>query len=134
MTRRSLAGCLAAGMLLTTLAGCSEDESPAICSDVDSLRSSVEAVTDTDIDQGSLATLQDDLGAVRSDLSKVKSDAEDEFAPEIDDVEQAASSLSASIEAAVAAPAPQTVATVATAVQALGSALGTLDDAVDSTC
>lgn len=137
MMRRSVLWCLPVGTLVLamTLAGCGEDEeSPAICSAVDSLKSSVDEVTDLEVDRDSLATLQDDLDDVREDLSEVKSDAADEFGAEIDTVEQAASSLTSSIDAAIASPTPETIATVGTAVQGLGASLASLDDAVESTC
>lgn len=136
MTRRPLLWRLPVGTLLlaATLTGCSEDENPAICSSVDALKSSITDVTDVDIDQQALATLQGNLTQVQTDLEKVKSDAQDEFATEIDAVDQATSSVSSSLDAATATPSAQTVAAVGTAVQALGTSLTNLQDAVESTC
>jgi hypothetical protein len=133
--RRPLLWCLPAGTLLlaATLTGCSEDD-PAICSSVDALRSSIGDVKDVSVDQDSLATLQDDFTQVQTDLKQVKSDAADEYATEIAAVEQAASSVSSSLDAAVATPSPETLLAVGTAVQALGAALTSLDNAVESTC
>ena len=136
MTRRPLLWRLPVGTLLlaATLTACSDDENPAICSDVDALRSSVADVTDVDIDQQALAALPDDLAQVQADLTKVKSDAKDQYATEIDAVDQAASSVSSSLDAATATPSPAAVVDVGTAVQALGAALKDLDGAVESTC
>lgn len=51
-----------------TVAGCGEDEPPAVCSAVDALKASVADVTTVDLDQGALAELQDNLTLVQSDL------------------------------------------------------------------
>jgi hypothetical protein len=129
----SLAG--SAALLATlTLAGCSEAETPAVCSSVDSLTASVTDLTSVNIDQGALKTLQDNFTRVRSDLSKVKSDAKEEYATEIDALDQAASSVSSSLDAATAAPSVQTVTAVGVAVESLGTSLTALEDAVSSTC
>lgn len=142
MMNRASAPILAAGFLLmaTITAGCAQDEPPAqvepaaICSAVDSLKASVEDVTSVDLDQGALADLQDNLTQVQSDLGQVKDDAKDEYATEIDAVEQAAASVGSSVEAATASPSAQAITDVGTAVQALGASLRALDDAVESTC
>ena len=45
-----------------TLAGCGgDDETPAVCSSVDSLKASVADLKDVDLDQNALTTLQDDF-------------------------------------------------------------------------
>jgi hypothetical protein len=67
--------------------GCGEDQSPAVCSAVDDLKASVADVTTVDLDEGALRELQDNLSQVQSDLTKVKDDANDEFADEIDSFE-----------------------------------------------
>ncbi|WP_193509402.1 hypothetical protein [Cryobacterium sp. BB736] len=142
MMKRATAPIVAAGLLLmaTITAGCAQDEPPAqdepaaICSAVDSLKASVEDVTNVDLDQGAMADLRDNLNQVQSDLGKVKDDAKDEYATEIDAVEQAAASVGSSVEAATTSPSAQAITDVGTAVQALGASLRALDDAVESTC
>src|SRR4051812_25238929 len=69
-----------------TVAGCgagSEDDGAAICSSVASLKSSVGDITDVKINRDSLATLQDKVDKLRSDLSKVRTDAKKEYAAEV---------------------------------------------------
>jgi hypothetical protein len=142
MINRATAGFLAAGFLLTATftAGCAQsqppaqEEPPAVCSAVDSLNASVEDVTTVDLSQGALAELKDNLTQVQSDLGKVKDDAKDEYATEIDAVEQAAASVGSSVDAATTSPSAQAITDVGTAVQALGASLRALDDAVESTC
>ncbi len=76
-----------------TVSGCGGSSKPAICSDVDSLKSSITDLRDVKLEAGALATLQSDLTKVQSDLSKVKSEAKTQYAAEISSVEQAAASL-----------------------------------------
>jgi outer membrane murein-binding lipoprotein Lpp len=138
MMRRSCARVLSVSALLLAsamLAGCSGDEdTPAICSSVDSLKASVADVTNVDLNPAALTTLQDNVDQVRSDLSQVKSDADDQYPTEIAGVDQATSSVTSSLDAATASPSAQTIAAVATSVQALGTSLTALNDAVKSTC
>ena len=137
MMRSRLARHPAAAVVLLvslTVAGCGEDESPAVCSDVDALKASVAKVTDVDLDENALATLGDNLTQVRADLIEVKDAAEDEYASEIDAVDQAFASVGSSLEAATTSPSAQAVSDVGTAVQALGTSLSALVDAVESTC
>jgi hypothetical protein len=121
-------------MASSTVAGCGGSSKPAICSDVDSLKSSVTELRDVKLEAGALATLQSDLTKVQSDLSEVKSEAKSQYAAEINSVEQAAASLSTNLKAASATPSVQSLAAVATNVSALGASLSALQDAVSSTC
>lgn len=123
-------------VLVATLTGCGggDDDTPAICSSVDSLESSVAEVGDIDIDADALATLQEDLDQVQSDLSQVLSDAQDEYADEVDSVDDAASLLGTTLEAAAAEPTGDSLAAVAAAIKALDASLGSLVEAVKSSC
>jgi hypothetical protein len=135
--RSRLARSLAASAFLLApliVAGCGEAESPAVCADVDALKASVAAVTDVDLDRNALATLQDRLTQVRSDLGEVKDSAADEYASEIDALDQAFASVGSSLDAAITSPSAQAVSDVGTAVRALGASLSALVDAVESTC
>ena len=117
-----------------TVSGCGGSSKPAICSDVDSLKSSITDLRDVKLEAGALATLQSDLTKVQSDLSKVKSEAKTQYAAEISSVEQAAASLGTNLKAASDTPSVASLAAVATDVSALGAALSALQDAVSSTC
>jgi ribosomal protein S20 len=126
-------------VLVVTLSGCGAGEddtpaTPAVCSSVDALRSSVAAVTDVQVERGALDALQKALDEVRSDLSTVVKDAEREYADEVDTVEEAMSDVGKSLDAAVSAPTAANVAAVGAASRALGTSLSALVDAVDSTC
>jgi len=117
-----------------TVSGCGDDEPAAVCSDVDALQASVDAVTTVDLGQGALAELQDNLTDVQSDLTALKDSAADEYETEIDAVDEAATGVGSSLEVAVASPSAQAVTDVGTAVQALGTSLSGLEEAVRSTC
>ena len=136
--RRWWAGALV--VLVATLAACGsgsgsgEDDTPAVCSSVDALQSSVAALTEVQVGRGALDTLQKDFDKVRTDLSTVVKDAKREYADEVDTVEEAMSDLGKSLDAAVSTPTGPNIAAVGAASQALGTSLSALVDAVDSTC
>lgn len=123
-------------VLVATLSGCGagEDDTPAVCSSIDDLRSSVAALTDVQVERGALDTFQKAFDKVRSNLSTVVKDAKREYADEVDAVEEAMSDLGTSLDAAVSGPTAANVAAVGAASQALGTSISTLVDAVDSTC
>lgn len=87
-----------------------------------------------DISQGALTELQNNLTQVKSDLAKLKVEAKDDFATQIDAVEQASASVSSSIDTAKTSPSVQAIIDVGTRVRALGTALTALTDAVKSSC
>lgn len=126
----------AAAVLLASLslAACGSDEPPAVCSSVDALEASVAALTSVQVEPGALTQLRDDFAQVQSDLGRVRDDAGEEFASEIDSVEQSTASVGASLEAAVTSPSTQAISDVGAAVQALGTSLSALEEAVTTTC
>ena len=125
-------------VLAATLAGCGsgsgEDDTPAVCSSVDALQSSVATLTDVKVEKGALDTLQKDADKVRSNLSTVVKDATREYADEVDTVEEAMSDVGKSLDAVVSAPTAANVAAVGAASKALSTSVSALVDAVDSTC
>ncbi|POH74770.1 hypothetical protein [Arthrobacter glacialis] len=91
-------------------------------------------MTTVDLSQGALTELQNNLTQVKSDVAKLKVDAKDEFATQIDAVEQASASVSSSIDTAKTSPSVQAIADVGTGVRALRTSLTALNDAVKGTC
>jgi hypothetical protein len=118
----------------TGLTACGGNDTPAVCADVQALKSSVAKVADVKLDQGALETLRTDLAAVQSDLTELKSSAASQYSGEVDAVDQDTASLRTKLQAAVDAPSAQTVSAVGAAVRALGTSLTALKDAVASTC
>lgn len=116
------------------IAGCGTDEPPAVCSSVDALQASVEDVTSVDIAEGALAELRDNLAQVQSDLGTVRDDAADAYHDEVDSVEQAAAFVGTSVETGITSPSPDALTEIGTGVEALGSSLSVLKDAVAGSC
>jgi len=86
------------------------------------------------VEKGAMVTLRDALTKVQTDATRVVSDAKSEYANEVDAVEAATTTVAASLKAATTTPSAQTLTTVRTAVQTLGTSLTALNDAVKSTC
>src|SRR5262245_35340123 len=106
VNQRLHAGLLVSGLLMTvlTVSGCGGKDKPAVCSDVDTLKSSVTALTDIKVDQGALDKLQSQLTQVQDDYAQLKSDAKSEFSSELSAVDSAAASAKSSVQAASADP------------------------------
>lgn len=119
----------------TALSSCaSGSDNPALCSSLDSLKSSVAGLTDIQINGDTLANVQDTLDQVQSDLRQVKDDASDEYSLEVDAVDQATSELNSNLDDAVTTPSVEAASAVATSVRAVGTSLNSLADAVKNTC
>ena len=135
-SRLSALGPVAAAIVLSVggLTACGGNDTPAVCSDVQALKSSVAKVSDLTLDQGALQTLQSDLAAVQSNLTKLKESAASQYSDEVDAVDHDTAALRTKLQAAVDAPSAETIAPVASAVRTLGTSLTALKDAVASTC
>ena len=125
----------AATLLLTaSIAACSNDK-PAVCTSVDSLKSSVDDLKNVDVtSSGAVGDLQTALSSVEDNLADVKSDAKSEFSTQIDAVDTAVASLKTSIDSATTDPSAANVAAVAAAAPTATTALQTLISDVQSTC
>ena len=91
-----------------------------MCSDVDALRASFDELRNVEVSQAGLSKLKGDLAQVKSDVSDVVDSATDEYADEVDAVEQAASTLGTHLSAATDAPSASTFAPLRADLQALG--------------
>src|SRR5687767_14221930 len=92
MTWTTIATWTASTVLATgLLVGCGGGEhAPAVCSDVEALGASIDELTNVDLRQDGPSTLKDAFDQVMSDLGEVKKSATDEYADEVDAVDQAA--------------------------------------------
>ena len=131
---RALRVTLASLLTLLAVSACSGNDTPAVCSDVDALKTSVSALTDVKVEQGALSELQSKLTAVQQDLAKLKTDAKSEFSTQLDGVDTSAEAFKSSLEAAVANPTATTLSAVVPPLQSFGTALTDLESAVDKTC
>ena len=124
--------------MLPVAAGCGSDsesdEPPAVCSSVEALEASVASVTTVDLDRGALTELRDNVSQVESDLRTVVDDAGDEYAAEIDALEQAVGAVGSSVRAAITAPSSQAITDVGASIEQLGTSVSSLQEAVASTC
>ena len=106
-----------------------------VCSDIDALKSSIDDLTNIDVSQAGLSSITDGLQQVQTDLSALKDNVgSGPLASQVDDLDQAVSSLSTSASAAVATPSVATLATVATDLGAVGSSLSALQQAAADVC
>jgi hypothetical protein len=121
-------------MLAASLTACGQGK-PAVCTSVNDLKSSVQKVKKIDpTSSGALSQLQTDLKTIKSNLTKVKSDAKSQFATQISNVENSYSSVKSSIQTAAANPSAATLGAAATSLQSLGTAISTLVKDIEATC
>lgn len=130
--RRTTASVLCLVGLAAGVAACGGQ--PAVCDDVDALRTSVDHLKNVQIGDNALATLSTDLKDVQSQLKQFKQDASGQYSSQIDAVQKEVDALRSSVEQATTNPSATSFTEVTSDVRALGSALGSLDDAVSSTC
>lgn len=102
----------------------------AVCADLDALRASLGDLEDVGLDQGGLSDLTAELSDIRSQLDELAADAKDEYSSEVDELRARADDLTASLEAASGDPSVDSLAEVRTGIQAFGSAVKDLGDAV----
>jgi hypothetical protein len=121
-------------VLVPGVAACGGKDKPAVCSDVDSLKTSIGNVKDVQIGQGALGKIGDSLDQVKQDLSKLKTDAKQQYGSQLDQVQQALDSVSSSLTTAKNSPSVTSLTGVAAAVSSVVSGLESLEKAVSSTC
>ena len=125
---------LTAVLLTAGLTGCSND-SPAVCSSVNDLKSSIESLKNIDITSGNaVQDLKDGLTAVGKDLDKVKKDADDKFSTQADGVESALDALKTGVQEAIANPSAAAIAAVGTTLSTFATAVQTLVEDIKATC
>lgn len=111
------------------------DDAPAVCGSVDDLRTSIDDVREIDLTaSGAVDELQSGLGTVEGNLADVKSDAQEEFSPEIDAVDTSLDGLKTAVDAAKTDPTAETLAAAAAALADFGTNAEALVDDVQSTC
>jgi hypothetical protein len=110
-------------------------DQPAVCDSVDSLKTSVDNVKDTDVrSSGAFRDLESGLTGIRSELTDVKSDAKSEFSSQIDAAEKSYGALKTSVEDAKANMSAATLAAAGSALSVFRTDVGTLTQDIDSTC
>ena len=130
--RRAAAPALCLLALAAGLVACGGQ--PAVCDDVDALRTSVDHLKNIQIGDNALATLSTDLQDVQSQLKQLRQDASGQYSSQIDAVQKEVDALRSSVKTATTNPSSTSFTEVTSDVKSLGSALGGLDDAVSGTC
>jgi hypothetical protein len=132
--KRIALGAVVALLMSLSLPGCSE-ETPAVCTSVDDLRSSVQSVRDVDVtSSGGLGELEDAVAGVKSDLGDVRDDAAGEFSSQIDTVQAGIAELERSLRAAQDAVSPDTLRAAGSALRTLANQVQSLIDDIRATC
>ncbi len=130
--RRLTAACVVTAALL---AGCSSGTStPAVCTDVTSLKASVQSLKDTNVRQSGLSAVSDELTKIQQQLTTLKDDAKGQYATQINDLSNALNGLSSSLSAAKANLTGGTLTAVASAAGSVVTAGNNLFTAVSKTC
>lgn len=134
-TRRSSAAIVSVVLTGSLVGACGGEEQPAVCADVDALRTSLTALQAFDIyDTNVLSDLAVVLDEIRAEVQQLAEDSSTEYAEEIDVVQTSTDDLEASADAAVGAPTSANVATLADDVKAFTAAFQELRAAVGDTC
>ena len=135
MRRAHRAAAALATVLVTLLplTACGAD-TPAVCSSVDELASSVEHLGEIQLGENGRAQLETQLAAVSADLAQVRTDAEQQYGAQVDAVTAAASDVRQEYEAVKTDPSSATLKPLGAAIAALGSGIRALSDAVAGTC
>ena len=133
LSLRRPAAAAAPFLLVLSLAGCG-DSKPAVCSDLDALRASVENLKDVNISENGMTAFTSGLSQIGGDLDQLGADAKSQYQSEVAAVRQALDTLGSSVNSAVADPGPTSFAAVRTAVAGVGDSLSGLDSAVSGTC
>ena len=120
------------GALLTS---CGGSEQPAVCDDVDALRTSLTSLQAFNIyDTNVLSDLRVVLDQIRTEVDQLAADASEEYSTEIDAVKASTDDLEASAEAAVADPTQAALKSLAAAVTTFSTSFKDLRAAVGDTC
>lgn len=128
------AGLTACDDQTTTAPEATSSPAPAVCEAVDALRASIDDLRSADLGENALETLRNELADVQDELDKISDEPSNDYAVEVDAVRAAATELDTSLEEASVSPSASAWATVATDVEALGSAFGDLGEAVADSC
>jgi hypothetical protein len=125
---------LSVGVAMATLLVACGNDKPAVCSDLEGLKQSVQNLKDVSLQAGALAKVQQDITAISQQFTTFKHDAKSEFAPDIEKVQSAVDDLSTTAGVAKQSPSLSHLASVGTATAALSDAVKSLGSAVSGTC
>jgi|tagenome__1003787_1003787.scaffolds.fasta_scaffold20909468_1 hypothetical protein len=137
VTKFLTSGLAAGGLLVISLTGCGGSDAsnaPPVCTSMDKLSTSVQDLRDTALNKDGLSSLQTNVKKIRSSFTQVKTDAKQQFSPQVEAVNTAMSTLSDNLSTAVANPSAATIAPLVTDVSKVGTSIKALGDAISKTC
>ena len=121
-------------LVVLALAGCGADDKPAVCDSLDAVRASADDVRDANVSENGLSHVSSNLSQLKQNLQQLGTEARTQFEAQITAVRAAADQLTTSVSAARSDPTPATLGVVRDAMAGLGTAVGSLGDAMDDTC
>ncbi len=101
--REKLAAMVVFAVIAALLSGACSSK-PQVCSDLEQLQSSVQAVKDVNVQSGSLSDLQTKVATVQTDFANVKQSADEAVGTEVSAMDASLQSLKQATDAAVASP------------------------------
>lgn len=123
---------------LALLSGCGSSggtsAEPAVCTDVDAIQATVTSMKDVQIGQGAVPQIKTDLVQLQGQLQTLKTNAQDQYATQIDGVTTALTTLQSAVQAVESSPSATALGTLTTAVGTTVTAVQTLTTAVSDTC
>jgi outer membrane murein-binding lipoprotein Lpp len=135
IARRFSSVIVAFAVAVTLLAGCSSASStPAVCTDVANLKTSVTGLKDINVKEQGVSAVTDELNKIKGQLTTLKNDAKGQYSSEIDAMSTAIDGLTTSINAAKGSANATTLGAVATAAHGVVTAGNNLITAVSHTC
>lgn len=108
--------------------------SAAVCDDYQALQDSLAAVVSVDVAKAGLDGLKSALGTVADRLATLKASAQQEFAPQVDELDRAVQQLQATVEDASSGGGTAALKSIGSRLAAVATAGRSLASAVAKAC
>jgi outer membrane murein-binding lipoprotein Lpp len=131
MARRLTLSALALASASMLLVGCSDDDEPSACSDLQDLAGEVRELRDTDLIASGTDAVRDELADISESIDEAQATAGDQFGDELSAVETAASGLRSTVEDAGGESLADLADELSSGVDALSSAWDELTTSVE---
>ncbi len=118
---------------LVALAGCGGTSKPAYCTNRTSLQNSIKGLTSLDPSSG-LSGLKSQLSKIESDAKALVSAAKSDFPTQTSAITSSVDALSGAVSSVPSSPSAQQIATIATDAASVVSSVKSFSDATKSKC
>jgi outer membrane murein-binding lipoprotein Lpp len=132
MTRRLTVPALAVAAASMLLAGCSDDDEPSACGELQELSAEVRELRDTDLVASGTDEVRGELDDISESYDEAQSTAGEQFGDELDAVESATSDLRSTVEDAGGESLADLSDDLSSGVDALSSAWDELTASVEA--